>query len=486
MSLTGQLVALPNLASNVALRANALPFVSDPSIAFGDVILIWNPTDSSWSTWRPDYRAGEWCRAATISGSTVTIYGRTYDAYNSASVQLHKLVGPSTTLKDFKIKQPFTANAGLVVDLIDNPIIHNIESSGGVYAGIDVRRCVDLDIDCRPKQASTPSGNNYGLAIGNSQGGSVNGVYYGTRHSISLGGSPGLGSVSCRDIDIYATYRALDGGINSVDLHGNTENIRFHGVNAQNGFVVAGKNNSWYGGSGEGGTNSGIAMYMGEVVSGTFNFVGLTLSSLIDPNPSGNGVISFQNFTASVTGDCDFVFTGLIMKCPAATTFPILFALNGTSSRINLHFPGGITFTAAASLTQVLRLRQFGATGQFGTVSMPDVSGLPTSGCAYAVEVGSPTVAGYNLPIQRGSLNVSVTTAASVFTQAFTFPHAYPRTPTVTVSTANPTVGGKRIVTGHQTDSTTGSVAIVATTDVAVFGSAATAGVEWTAGLSSV
>lgn len=488
VSVTGALVALPNLASNVNLRANTLPFVSAPSVGFGDVILIWNPTDFSWSNWRADYRAGEWCRAAIVTGSSVQIYGRTYDSYVAGAVQMYKLVGPQTTLKDFRIKQPFTSNAGLVVDLIDSPIVENVSAGGGVYAGIDVRRCVDKKINCRPKQASTPSGNNYGLAIGNSQGGTVEGVYYGTRHSISIGGSPGVGSVSCRDIDIYASYKALDGGINSVDLHGNSEDIRFHGVGAQNGFVVAGKNNSWYGGAGEGGTNSGIALYMGEVVEGKFNFVGLTLKSLIDPNPSGNGMISFQNFTANIKGDCNFIFSGLVMDCPDTMTFPILFALNGTTKKINLSFPGGITFTNAPALTQVLRLRQFGATGQFGNVSMPEVNGVPSTGCAYVSEVGSPVIGKYELPTQCVKTSIAVTTAASVFTQNMTFPHAYPasRVPVVIPGGGNPTVAGKRVVTGAGSETNAGFVGYVATTDVTNFTSAGTADYKWSASLNEM
>lgn len=488
VSVTGSLVALPSLASNVNLRANTLPFLAPPVVGFGDVILIWNPTDFSWSNWRADYRAGEWCRAAIVSGSNVTIYGRTYDSYAANAVQMYKLVGPQTIFKDFKINQPFTSNAGLVVDLIDSPVVENVSAGGGVYAGIDIRRCVDKKINCRPKQASVPSGNNYGLAIGNSQGGTVDGVYYGTRHSISIGGGPGIGSVSCRDIDIYAGYKALDGGINSVDLHGNAENIRFHGVGAQNGFVVAGKNNSWYGGVGEGGTNSGIAMYMGEVVEGTFNFVGLTLKSFVDPNPSGNGIMSFQNFTANVKGDCNFVFNGLVLDCPAATTFPILFALNGTPSKINLSFPGGITFTKAAAVTQVLRLRQFGATGRFGSVSMPEVNGIPSAGCAYVSEIGSPIVDKYELPTQVGKVSIAVSTSASAYTQNVAFVHSYPasRTPVVISGGGNPTVAGKRVITGSTNETNSGFVAYVATADVTSFTSSGSADYKWSAALNEM
>ncbi|BBH31642.1 glycosyl hydrolase family 28-related protein [Pseudomonas sp. St290] len=479
VSVSGSLVPLPALASSVPLSTNTLSFVSAPSLVSGEVVLIWNPTDSSWSTWRPEYHAGEWARVATVSGNQATLWGLTYDTYIAASVQLYKLVGTQSTFRDFQIKQPATNNAGLVIDLIDSPVVFNVLASGGLYAGIDVRRCFDLNMDTRARQASAPSGNNYGLAVGNCQGGSIRGVYYGTRHSISLGGSPSVGSVSCRDIDIYANYKALDANINAIDLHGNTEDIRFHGVSGANGLVVAGKNHKWIGCKARGRTNAGIAVYMGEVVSGMFEFIGLSVETSVDPNPSGNGILSFQNFNANVTGECHFIFTGTSIKCPSTTVFPILFALNGTSASVNISFKGGLTFTAAVALTQVLRLRQFGTTGRFGSVCMPEVSGLPSTGCAYAVEVGSPIVSGYELPRQDGTVNVPVTTSTSLSTSAVSFRHAYPRVPSVRCSTVSPTVGGKRVVTGHQADATAGFVAIVATTDAAPFTASATAGVDW-------
>lgn len=485
---TGALVALPNLFSNVAFRDNTLVLSAPPAVTIGDVILLWNPTDSSWSTWRTDYRAGEWLRVASLSGVTVTTYGLTYDSYVAAAMQVYKLVGPSTTFKDFQIKQPATSNAGLVVDLIDGPVVENVIASGGIYAGIDIRRSVDLKVNCRARQASAPSGNNYGLAVGNSQGGSIEGVYYGTRHPISLGGSPGVGSVSCRNFTITSDYKALDGAINAADLHGNTEDIKFIGGTFNNGGIVAGKNHKWVGCNFVGKTNSGIALYMGEVVSGTFEFMGCKFETTVDPNPSGNGILSFQNFTASVTGACNFIFTGAVINCPAATTFPILFALNGTSSIINVAFKGGLTFTGAAAVNQVLRLRQFGATGSFGFVTMPEVSGLPATGCVYATEVGSPTVSKYELPSQVGATNIAVTTAASVFTQAVTFAHGYPasRVPAIVLGTSNPTVGGKRIVSGYQGATSAGFTGIVATTDVTNFTSNATAGVNWYAELNEL
>ncbi|WP_435930082.1 phage tailspike polysaccharide lyase family protein [Dryocola sp. BD613] len=482
---SGEFIQLPGLAQNVTKRFNSLEFTSPPDLKLGDVILIWNPTNKSWSTWRDDYRAGEYCRVASVSGTTVTVYGLTYDGYNASDVQLYKLNGTQTIFKDFVIKQPATGNTGLLVEMIDSPVIENVFASGSLYAGISVQKCVDIDINCHPRQSSTPSGNNYGLAIGNTQGGQVRGYYYGTRHAISLGGAVGIGSVCCRNLDIFASMSNLQpGAIAAQDLHGNTEDIRFHGGTFTNGGIVAGKDIKFIGCTFLGRSGTGIAMFMGEVKGGTFEFIGCRFETVTNPNTS-QGIISCQNFTASVVEDCYFVFTGTTIRCPGDTTFPVYFALDGTSARINVSFNGGLTFLAAASLTSVILIRNRQSTGDFGTISMKEVTGLPRNGCAYVNEVGNVTVSKYRLPKQVGTVIVPVTTAGSVFDASVTLPHAHPvsRTPVVITGNSNTQVGGKQIISGYTAANSTGFLARVQSTDNASFSSSGSALVAWVAEL---
>lgn len=486
ISVTGQLVALPNLAANIAFRDNAVQFLSAHGLKTGDTFLVWNPTDSSWSTWRPDYRAGEWFRVGLVSNATdLTTFGLSYDAYTAGAVQCHKLVGASVSFRDFEIIQPATSNAGLKVSLIDGVTVENVVTGGGIYAGIYIDKCVNLKIHSRATQASSPAaGNNYGLVIGNSQGGTVDGIYYGTRHAVSLGGNVGVGSVCCRNLIIKANYHNL-GPIQSQDLHGNTEDITFIGGTFTNGGVLAGKGNRWIGSNFLGKTNLGIALLMGEVKGGDFHLVGCNFDSTVNPNPSGQGIISLLNFTASVTEDTQIIFDAPTFRCPAGVLYPVYAGLNGTLARVSLTF-NNPTFNAAPALDRFLRLRQFGATGQFGVIRLKGISGVPSSGFTYVTEEGSPTVSKYQLPSQRSATNVPVTTAASSFTAVTTFAHAYPRAPLIVAGNSNPTVGGKRVVSGYQGATATGFLATIATADAANFASAATGAVTWTAELDEL
>lgn len=480
----GSITALPALTAAVANKSNTLVFASAPDLKIGDIVLIWNPTDASWSTWRPDYRAGEYCRVASVSGNTVTLFGLTYDAYASSAVQLYKLGGTTACFKDIKIKQPASANDALFVSWADNPIIDNVPTEGSLYAGITVQNCVDITCRVRAKQASAPSGNNYGMVVSNCQGGVVEGYLYATRHPNTMGGNVGIGSVPCRNIDIYASMSNLLAGIGAGDLHGNTEDIRFHGQTFNSGGVVAGKNNRWIGCKFIGPADSGVALYMGEVKEGLFKFIGCTFEGDKDPNSAGNGdgLLTFQNFNANVIGDCNFVFDNPTIHAPVATVYPMLFALNGTSATININFEGNVLFTRSPAMTQMLRLRQYGTTGTFGNICMPSVSGMAASGIPYAVLVGAPPVQKFKLPDQVGTTTVSTVTSTSlVAAPAVVFPHAYPTgvTPWIEVHTGDVNVGGKRVTTGFTSPSNSGMTPQLATTDVANFSSVATTTLYW-------
>lgn len=480
---TGSLVALPELGANIARNDGQITFASAPSVVPGDVVLVFNPTDSSWSTWRPEYKSGEFIRAGTVAASVVTTYGLTYDAYDIADVDLYKLVGKSTSFKNFTIKQPATSNAGLKVSLIDSPIIEDVETGGGIYAGIYLDRCFDIKVSARARQESASTGTNYGMVIGNCHGGSIDGRYYGTRHGISLGGGTATGCVSTRALTIKADQLNLTTNA-AQDLHGNTEAITFIGGNFSGG-QVAGKNNRWIGCNFTGTRTNGACLTAGEIVGGVFEFEGCRFVSEINPNPSTLGIISLQNFNANVLLPTQFVFGNTTISAPTGCTYAIYAVFEGSAQDVSILFRG-LTFIAAPSITSVFRLRLNSGAGAFRTVMLKDVSGLPATGVAYATEVNAPVIDKYRLPRQNGSASIAVTTAVSAASLAVTYAHSYPRAPSLVANQTNPTIGGDRIVSGYTANSGTGFTAQVATADGGVWASNSTAVVAWTAELDNL
>lgn len=483
ISVTGSLVALPDLGANVARGDGGVTFASAPDLVPGDAFIVFNPTDFSWSSWRAEYKAGEFMRAGTISGSAVTIYGLAYAPYVIADVDLYKLVGKSTSFKNFTIKQPATSNAGIKMSLIDSPIVEDVETGGGIYSGIYLDRCIDIKVSTRARQASASTGTNYGLVIGNCHGGSIKGRYYGTRHSISLGGGTDTGCVPTRALRIVSDQLNLTGNAGQ-DLHGNTEDITFIGGRFSGG-QIAGKNHKWSDCTFLGSRTTGACLVAGEIVGGVFSFSSCHFDTEIDPNASTLGVISLQNFSADVALPTQFLFDNISIDAPTGCTYAIYAVFEGSAQDHSI-LVRGLTFTAAPSITSVFRLRLNSGAGAFRTIMLKDVSGLPSSGVAYATEVGAPTISKYKLPRQSGTALIPVTTAVSAASSAVVYAHSYPRTPSLVAGNTNPTIGGDRVVAGYTANSGTGFTAQTATADGGVWASNSTAGVAWSAELDEL
>lgn len=479
LKVEGTLTLMPDLSADVPYRSNNFSFVAPHGLASGDVCVIHNPTNSSFSTWRTDYQAGEFIRAGVISSTTaITSFGLTYDSYLAANMDVYKLTGKSTSFRDIGIVQPATANAGLSCRYIDGPVIENVKTGGSVYAGISLERCVKLKVHAPAFQAGPASGDDYGLVISNCQGGTITGQYDGTRHGIAFGGAPGPGNVPTRDFDVMATYRGL--AFAPMDLHGNTEDIRFIGCTTQGGGIIAGKNHTWTGCNFLGSAaNSHIAMFMGEVVGGTFNLNGCTFEATTVPL-SGNGIISMQNYTANA-GLSRILFSDSIIKCPDGVVFPVLAAINGSTANHDIVFDGVTVIGADATRDRLIRLRKFSGTGNFGLVAVSDMRGfLKTPGSSFVTLDGGVTAATLKLPSQRGTITAAVTTAISTISAAATFPYAYPRTPPAgAVTNQAPTQAGSRVTAGRTALTSTTITGDLATCSGTNFGSATNVSMDW-------
>ncbi|KNE28171.1 phage tailspike polysaccharide lyase family protein [Achromobacter spanius] len=484
MAVSGELVAMPNLAANVAQGSANLTAASAPNFASGDVGLIFHPSDSSFSTWRTYYKAGEFFRVSSVTGTAISTMGVTYAPYAFANVVVYKLVGKSTVFRDFHIQQPSTQNVGLRVSLIDGPIISNVTTGGSTYCGIEIDRCYDIRVESTVFQASPAVDDEYGLLISNSQGGVINGSFYGGRHAVAFGGGSGVGCVSCRGITVTAANMGGSGNIGSHDLHGNTEDIRFFGGTFANGGTLAGKNHTFNGCRFMGNRNSGIALYGGEIVGGTHHFVDCHFeSTIINPNAAGFGLLDFTQLSANVTQLTYIKFNNCTFYAPSGCTYVVAAALTGTPNDISLMFDSpSVVF--APSVTQFLRISKSSGAGRFDTLQIKDITGMPGTGASYVVSAsGSPAVLHYRMPTQTGSAPVTISTGASAASTTVTFPVAYPKTPAIVSSLTLNTVGGDRSICAPVSPSATGFSATVATADGGNFAAADTATVMWHAGL---
>lgn len=480
VGVSGALVALPALSANLQRGSASFSVASAPALAPGEVGIIYNPSNSSFSAWRTYYRAGEFFRVNSVDGTTVRTMGLTYATYLSTQVSLYKVVGASTRFSSFHIEQPPTQNSGLQVSLIDTPIIQNVTTNGSTYCGIQLDRCFDVRVDSNTFQASPAVDDEYGLLISNCQGGVLTGAFYGGRHGISFGGGNAVGSVPCRGITVMASCMGNNAATAAQDLHGNTEDIRFIGGTFANGGIVGGLNHRFVGCRFLGNLNSGMALFAGEPCGGGVTvFTSCHFESSRNPNTTGFGLVDLGNNSANLVSETSYQFDGCTFNAPAGCTYVVKSAIDGTPARVNLVFnaPRAVN---APDVTEFVRLSKSAGAGSFGSVRVRDISGFVASGLKYVFLDGAVTADRFQLPRQNGVVSIPVGASAASGVQAVTFPNPYPRAPSVLITARAATADNKRV--GYSVGSITAagfSATCYLTTDSATTTAASSGQAAW-------
>ena len=239
--------ALPALGSNVTKNDTTLTFSSAPTLSVGDIIVIYNPTDFSWLGSRSYYRAGEYMRVATVSGSTVEIEGSTCDSYVAANVNVYRVDDmTSCMMKGFTVlAKPASAVAisGIALRTALDSSIEDVRVSNSTYIGIVIEMCFNTQLrHCTATDDFVDQfGGEYGLAISNSHILNViGGSYTSHRHGITIGGGTGIGRVPNRYLSIVGAHIATTGSSQAADIHGNAEYVTYDSCVMDGGLVIGG------------------------------------------------------------------------------------------------------------------------------------------------------------------------------------------------------------------------------------------------------
>ena len=329
----GSLTALPDLSASPAKGDDTLTFASAPALSENEVFIIYNPTDSSYADMRTVYRAGEFCKVYSISGSTVEVYNSLYAGYTFGDIDLYKLAGRrfSASGGDLHVIAPNTATINaedaIKVSLASQVRFTNVRGSNSGDKGIGFDRCYDvLGVNLSATQNKDASfGTDYGLAISNSQKIDITGNFWGRRHATTLGGDNNTGSVPCRDISLKGIFEnGPDGGngVNAADTHGNCEFIRLEGI-FNGGIKVSGDNVTVKGIVRSGEKGSGIAVYCTEWVGCNHDFSGLMIDTTDDPmDATSRGVIDIggnqDTIDSGTTRGGLINLRGITFRCPNA------------------------------------------------------------------------------------------------------------------------------------------------------------------------
>jgi hypothetical protein len=242
----GALTALPAFTVDVAAGDNTISFTNAPSLTTGDVFMLYNSANSSYSSYRTYYRAGEYFTVASVSGTNVATTTRAFAAYAANStVTAYKVSAKTVGIRGFTMLFPQGISVpGIQLQLATHVELTDLALSGSQFTQIELDKCYEAtvrNVSCRDYQDTAPA-LNYGIHVSNSQRISVEGSYLETsRHGLSFGGNANVGAVPCREITVADCYVSSSGNtVMGLDMHGNVEHALVSGCTLPCGLEFGG------------------------------------------------------------------------------------------------------------------------------------------------------------------------------------------------------------------------------------------------------
>ena len=408
-------------------------------LAKGDVVILENTVDKSFSQHRLYYHDGEFNIVEAVTASEITFRDPIKSNYPAA-----------TTMKVFaanfgtsKVKGGrFISDAAFA---LRSRICKDVRVEGSYIEAIGPNRAAALVLDrCFGAQLSQvntrldyiASGTgNYGLSVANSQNViSWGGNYHGGRHPIATGGNSDPGAAPCRNIQIIGAVMANDPASNvyAADFHGNTadsfyENCTIYGSVGLAGENTACRNSKVYARPG------GTPLDMHEVVGGRIDFSGCEVV-----NNGKNRIIGFASSTLAENIDRDYEVVAddltveLDAACTSIATFFVASTVKSRFSMNGLRWRGDYSGLATVQVFSI----PAGASNPESVILDnvdADISGLTAWATGLGVSTGTkitmPKLSKtQNLAIVAG--NANSTSGGTNGELVFNFP-AYPVIPTV-------------------------------------------------------
>lgn len=352
--------SLPDISNSPSRGfADTLEFVSTPDIASGDAVVIYNPTDSSWSGERSYYRAGEFVRIASVSGSSASLEWAVYDNYTPSDVDLYKLNGDSGTITGVHFEgltDVSNATTTLSLDGVTDCTYQDIKVTGGSGRSVQLSRSFGVTfLSCIAEEdLAAQFSTDYGLIIANSQEVSViGGRYSASRHGISTGGGDYVCSVVNREVNyINISGKQSEKFTPNLDFHGNCEFCGIYDSTVYGGATVGGNYITIRGNTFIGQSSADRVINISEAKGWHFDISDNTVHSYTGSGGSGIGMFidarGSAPFNANTTRGGTFSCTNnkfrwLSTIAPDNDHYYISIALDGcaTTEKIHILINGG-------------------------------------------------------------------------------------------------------------------------------------------------
>lgn len=247
----GSQTEIATIGANVAVGDVTTTFASAHGLAVGDVYALWNSTAGSYSAARTVYYDGGVRKVCGINGLTVTNTAPWDSAFTvGANIRVFKKSLIRCGVRDMTILfKPNTAKDGIKLRNATGTCLENLSLSGSQLANVEFVQGYDVHgRNIYAFDASDSIGNNYGLSVANTEGGSFSDCTFEVRrHGVTNGGYDEDGAVPTRHIK-YSNIQANSSLSDGLDVHGNGEYIEFVNCSSPNGASFGGDHISFIGG----------------------------------------------------------------------------------------------------------------------------------------------------------------------------------------------------------------------------------------------
>lgn len=439
---TNSLTSIQGLGSAVSEGATSLTFTSSPSVLSNDVIILYNPTDYSFSAARSYYRAGEFCKIANVSGASATLITPLYAAYAISPLNVYKLNTTSISIRNLKIIGGPTSSGLIKISCYNNPIVENVSLINKNIQCLEFDRCYDVNLKF-PNIFNTGAGGgqDYGVVFSNCQNArSFGGQSYARRHAFALGGSDNPGAVPYRNIRIIGATISNDASttLYSADFHGNGEDSYYEDCDIYNGGTWGGKSTG-YRNCRITSSSIGAIIYASEVVSGNFILHNCNLWVYSDPSSVSRGIVDIGGNSNALstwtTGPCLFSIKNCTINgtnMGGSTDFVKMVNYN-TSAYLNVEIDGLIT--NITGILSVLKTNKSSGTANSNFIIIDNLAGFQNGTNLHAATGNHYLNFPHRLQAQTGSTTLSAPSGSIyVLDTVINFKYVYPRQPCGNVS----------------------------------------------------
>ncbi|QZI93320.1 hypothetical protein SIPHO075v1_p0097 [Vibrio phage PS65A.1] len=496
LTISGSVTQISNLNSNASVGDRSITLFDASSVTDGDIIIIFNPTNGSWSTFRDSYKAGEFIEVSGVIGNTISCSSPLYDSYLSSEVEVYKLNPVRTVIGGGMEIKGDLGSSMVNMNFNKDSFVNNLKSNHKNNSILSFNKSFNCSAGELSLFNSGDGGDDYGVAVVNSQSITLDGgKVHSRRHAVTTGSDGAVCAVPCRDIKVLnmTLSNEQSSNVHCADFHGNTEDSYYKNCTIYGGATWQGKNVGYINCIITN-TSLGACIISAEIKGGKYYARDCSFKTYINPQISGRYILDVGGNTNSIDSrtseDCTFEICGGDLYARGMSNLTTVAGFN------NRGFTGKINMSCydiaidSNEINTVLRTTLSSGTANSDFIECYNIKGItfPT-GKQLVTNVGNDYLNfPHKLQAQSGSEVLSITSGTN--TSAGTpvvFKWGYPRTPTISISRTDRGYAGNRLGIAYATPTSgSGLTPLISTSDATNFSANTTMTVNWSVEINEV